>query len=147
MTALNVGIRGLVVAVCAACSQHSARQAERVHVTAGPVVVDAEIVRSHDELRKGMTGHPELKDGAGMVFVLPYAGHHCFWMKDTAAPLSIAFMDARGQVLNVADMEPYSERKHCAAGQAQYALEVNRGYLSRAGIHAGMVVGGLPSGW
>lgn len=46
--------------------------------------------------------------------------------------------------MNVADMDPMSETKHCAAGLASYALEVNRGPFALAGIRAGTAIGGSP---
>ncbi|MET0413023.1 MAG: DUF192 domain-containing protein, partial [Polyangiaceae bacterium] len=105
-----------------------------------------EVASSSAELRRGLMGRTALDAGSGMLFVMPKAAAHCFWMKDTPIALSIAFIGDDGQVLNLADMDPYSERRHCAAGAARFALEVNRGLLSAAGVRAGMPISGLPRG-
>jgi uncharacterized membrane protein (UPF0127 family) len=66
-------------------------------------------------------------------------------MKNTLIPLSVAFLDERGAIINIADMEPHSERTHCAARPARYALEMNRGWFSARGIKPGMRLGGIPA--
>ena len=49
-----------------------------------------------------------------------------------------------GTVINIADMQPHSEQSHCAARQARYALEMNRGWFAARGIKPGMRLGGIP---
>jgi hypothetical protein len=65
------------------------------------------------------------------------------WMKNTLIPLSVAFLDARGTIINIADMQPQSERTHCAARPARYALEMNRGWFAQRGLKPGTRLGGL----
>ena len=73
----------------------------------------------------------------GMLFVYPQHGHHCMWMRNTALPLSVAFLDESGAVINIADMAPRSDTLHCASAPARYALEMNRGWFRQRGIEAG----------
>jgi len=68
-----------------------------------------------------------------------------FWMKNTPAPLSIAFIDSHGTILNIRDMEPNDETTlHRSQGDALYALEVREGWFTEQGIKAGATVKGLP---
>ena len=61
-----------------------------------------------------------------------------FWMKDTRIPLSIAFMDAGGKILEIHDMDPREPDRRYISGQpARYALEVNRGWFEEHGIKVG----------
>jgi hypothetical protein len=84
-----------------------------------------------------------LPEDRGMVFVYPEEGRHAMWMKNTPIPLSVAFIGRDGTILNIEDMAPHSERSHAAAGEAKYALEVNRGWFTRRGIKPGDRVRGL----
>jgi uncharacterized membrane protein (UPF0127 family) len=118
--------------------------APRVQLVAGGMTFTAEVASTSAAMQRGLMHRHGLAENAGMLFVLPAPTKACFWMKDTPIALSVAFIDSRGQVLNVADMEPMTETKHCAAGLASYALEVNRGLLSLAGVRAGSAIGGLP---
>jgi uncharacterized protein len=64
-------------------------------------------------------------------------------MKDTYVPLSIAFVDANGRILNVEDMRPKDESTHWSKGPAFFAIEMRQGWFASKGIGAGDVVEGL----
>jgi uncharacterized membrane protein (UPF0127 family) len=85
----------------------------------------------------------DLKDNEGMLFVFPAAQKQSFWMKNTPLPLSIAFIDGKGTILNIRDMMPFTTDGHPSEGEALYALEVNRGWFAQRGIKAGDRVQGL----
>jgi hypothetical protein len=65
------------------------------------------------------------------------------WMKNTLIPLSVAFLDEQGAIINIADMQPHSEQSHCAERPARYALEMNRGWFAQKGIKRGAKLGGI----
>ena len=65
------------------------------------------------------------------------------WMKNTYVPLSVAFLDESGAILNIADMQPQTEQSHCSSGPARYALEMNQGWFAQKGIKPGAKIGGL----
>jgi uncharacterized membrane protein (UPF0127 family) len=81
-----------------------------------------------------------------MLFVFEEAQPQCFWMKNTLLPLSIAFLDDAGQVVNIADMKPLDESSHCSAKPVRFALEMNQGWFAKRGIKAGSKLGGQPFG-
>jgi uncharacterized membrane protein (UPF0127 family) len=66
-------------------------------------------------------------------------------MKNTLIPLSAAFIDAHGRILNIVDMQPGSEAYHCSAAPAQYVLEMNLGWFERNDVASGDTVTGLAS--
>ncbi len=78
-----------------------------------------------------------------MLFVFPDVARHCMWMKNTFVPLSVAFIDERGVILNIADMQPLNEDSHCASGPARFALEMNQGWFAAKGIKAGAKISGI----
>jgi hypothetical protein len=65
------------------------------------------------------------------------------WMKNTFIPLSVAFLDETGRIINVEDMQPHTENNHCAAKPARYALEMNIGWFKRRGLKAGTTLAGI----
>ena len=58
------------------------------------------------EQRRGLSGIEQLPADEGMAFVWPEPVGSTFWMKDTLIPLSIAFVDEAGRVIDVLDMQP-----------------------------------------
>jgi uncharacterized protein len=58
-------------------------------------------------------------------------------MKNTLIPLSIAYIDAEGRIVDIQDMQPLDETTHPSAELAQYALEVNQGFFAQRGIQVG----------
>ena len=65
------------------------------------------------------------------------------WMRNTLLPLSVAFLDAQGKIINIEDMQPETEDNHCAASPARYALEMNIGWFAAKGIKPGFQIGGI----
>jgi uncharacterized membrane protein (UPF0127 family) len=82
-----------------------------------------------------------------LVFLFLFDAHLkiSFFMKDTYVPLSIAFVDARGRIVNIEDMRPQDESTHWSKGMALYAIEMRQGWFAAKGIGAGDVVEGLAS--
>ena len=85
-----------------------------------------------------------LQPDHGMLFVFDKPQPLGFWMKNTYIPLSIAFVDAEGRILNIEDMRPQDESTHWSKGNALYAIEMKQGWFAAKGIAAGASVSGLP---
>jgi uncharacterized membrane protein (UPF0127 family) len=78
-----------------------------------------------------------------MLFIFEQPAIHCMWMKNTPLPLSVAFLDDQGAIINIADMQPHSEQTHCATRPALYALEMAQGWFAQRGVKPGAKLGGL----
>ncbi|MBU6332827.1 MAG: DUF192 domain-containing protein [Chloroflexi bacterium] len=90
---------------------------------------------------RGLMGVESLPSDTGMLFIFPDVAVRTFWMRNTPLPLSIAFLDDAGMILNIADMAPFDEQTlHASAGPARYAIEVPQGWFAANGITAGAVV-------
>jgi uncharacterized membrane protein (UPF0127 family) len=85
----------------------------------------------------------QLGENSGMVFVYESEGRWAMWMKNTYVPLSVAFIDRNGRILNIEDMQPLTLDSHQSAGPAKYALEMNQGWFAKRGIQPGARVEGL----
>lgn len=105
--------------------------------------IRAEIANSEQDRLHGLMFRERLAENSGMIFLYPHPEVTAMWMKNTPLPLSVAFIGVDGRILNIADMEPFSEQAHPSAGVAAYALEMNRGWFSKLGIRPGDVVEGL----
>jgi len=131
----------LAFAVVAALAQQPSLP--RVKLGAGMYLIQAEVADRDDTRATGLMHRASLPDNGGMLFVFEGADIHCMWMKNTLLPLSVAFVDAGGAIINIADMQPLSEDTHCAARPARYALEMKQGWFAERGIRAGMQLRGL----
>ena len=110
---------------------------------AGMHLIHAEVAADYSTRGRGLMHRKELAPNAGMLFVFDAPSEHCMWMKNTYIPLSVAFIDAEGTIINIADMQPHSEQTHCSARPALYALEMTRGWFAERGIKPGVKLGGL----
>ena len=118
-------------------------------LSAGRGVARVEIARGAEALQRGLMHRDSLAEDSGMLFAFPGPRRWCMWMKNTRIPLSVAFLDSSGAVINIAEMTPHSEVPHCSRRNASYALEMNRGWFARHGVAPGSAIrqcSGEPSG-
>ena len=75
-----------------------------------------------------------------MLFIWDSEKIQCMWMKNTYIPLSVAYADAKGKIINISDMKPLSRVSICSDEPAIYALEVNQGFFERSNINSGDIL-------
>jgi uncharacterized membrane protein (UPF0127 family) len=114
-----------------------------VELGAGLYRIEAEVAHTFQSRQTGLMQRSGMPAQRGMVFVFPQDAVHCMWMKNTQLPLSVAFLDAQGRILNIEDMQPHTEDNHCAAAPARYALEMNLGWFRERGLKKGDPVRGI----
>ena len=110
------------------------------HLTVKGKKIRAEVVQTEEEKARGLMFRESLGKDEGMLFAFDREEILTFWMKNTPLPLSIAFMDQRGKIVDIQDMDPFSLRTHASTLPARYALETNQGWFKRNGIGVGDVV-------
>jgi len=113
-------------------------------LTIGMYKVKAEVAATQQSREIGLMFRKTMPDTTGMLFVFDESAGHCFWMKNTDLPLSIAFITDDGTISDIAEMKPQTEDNHCPTKAGVYALEMNKGWFARKGIKPGTKVGGLP---
>jgi len=113
-------------------------------VKVGSHPLKVEVAAGEAQLEQGLMYRKSLGREEGMLFVFDEPGYHAMWMKNTLIPLSVAFIDKDGVILNILDMEPQTLDSHMAAGPAAYAIETNKGWFDAKKIKAGDKVTGLP---
>lgn len=127
----------------------AAAELPRAELTAGFHRIEAEVAATQTDRSKGLMHRRSLGTNQGMIFVFPVTATHCFWMKNTPLPLSIAFLDEKGEIISIDDMLPETEDSHCPARPSRFALEMNIGWFKARGLKAGSKIGGverLPAG-
>jgi uncharacterized membrane protein (UPF0127 family) len=114
-----------------------------IELTAGFHRIEAEVAATDRNRQTGLMNREAMPQQRGMLFVFTQENTHCMWMRNTPLPLSVAFIDAEGAIINIENMQPHSEDNHCAKRPARYALEMNRGWFAQRGIAAGSKLRGL----
>ena len=100
--------------------------------------VVAEIAQSITEIATGMMFRESMADNEGMLFVFNYPHQTSFYMKNTTVPLSCAYIDKEGKILEMYDMEPLSlDPIPSTSDQIQFVLEVPKGWFEKNGIRVG----------
>ena len=115
-----------------------------VQLQAGMHNIVAEVARTPQQQQTGMMMRTEMAAHEGMLFVFDDVSPRCFWMKNTLLPLSIAFIEDDGTIVNIAEMKPRSEASHCSEKPVRFALEMNQGWFSKRAIKAGFRLQGPP---
>ena len=70
---------------------------------------NVEVARTEEEKIKGLQEKESLGENEGMLFIYDEPQELAFWMKDTAIPLDIVFIDEDGEVISVQQGQPYDE--------------------------------------
>lgn len=110
---------------------------------AGMHRIEAEVAATPESRQTGMMLRTVMAPQRGMLFVFPEAGNQCMWMRNTLLPLSVAFLDEKGKIINVEDMQPKTDANHCSARPARFALEMNLGWFRSRGLGAGFSITGI----
>lgn len=114
-----------------------------VQLTAGMHAIRAEVADTMGTRMEGLMFRKTMPQNAGMVFVFDELSTHCMWMKNTFLPLSVAFIDDAGAIVNIEDMAPHTEQSHCAKKPVRFALEMNKGWFAQRGLKPGTKLRGL----
>ena len=114
-----------------------------VQLQTGLYLIKAEVANEYGTRMQGLMLREKMAPNEGMVFVFPGRDTQCMWMKNTLLPLSVAFIDEAGVVLNIEDMKPQTEDSHCSTKPARYALEMNQGWFKTRNIKPGAKILGL----
>lgn len=117
---------------------------QRIKLTAGMHQIDAQVAMTSEQRQAGLMFRQEMPQHEGMIFIFEQASQQCFWMKNTLLPLSAAFVDDDGIIVNLEDMKPQTLDPHCSSKPVRFVLEMNKGWFARKGIKAGSKLIGAP---
>jgi uncharacterized membrane protein (UPF0127 family) len=131
------------ITFCGAIAAQGQPPLATVQLQTGLYLIKAEVASTYGTRMQGLMQREKMAANEGMLFVFPDREKQCMWMKNTLLPLSVAFIDESGVILNVEDMKPQTEDSHCSAKPARYALEMNLGWFKSKNIKPGAKIGGL----
>lgn len=107
----------------------------------GAEEMDAELALTGVQQQTGMMFRTNLAENAGMLFVLPVPERASFWMMNCPLPLSAAYIDPEGVILEIHDLEPHNTNAVVATSdRIHFVLETSQGWFGRHNVIAGMVV-------
>ena len=137
--ALLLGALGLQTAVQAQAPQMNL---QRTQLSAGMHLLDVQLALTPEQRQIGLMWRKEMPQHEGMLFVFEQAATQCFWMRNTLLPLTAAFVDDDGTIVNLADMKPQNDDSHCSTKPVRFVLEMNQGWFAKRNIKAGYKLGG-----
>jgi uncharacterized membrane protein (UPF0127 family) len=107
----------------------------------GDKEIVAEQATTGDQVQTGMMFRKAMGENEGMLFIFARAMQASFWMRNTLIPLSCAYIDPSGTILEVHDMKPLDETPiQASSDQVQYVLEMKQGWFERNHIGVGTSV-------
>jgi uncharacterized membrane protein (UPF0127 family) len=132
----------LCLALCFVCLSAQAAM-PLVELNIGKHALTAEVANNDPDRMQGLMHRRMLPENRGMLFVFPNIAQHGMWMMNTYIPLSVAFIDDKGVIINIEDMQPHTRDPHNAKQPVRYALEMNLGWFRKRGIGPGAKLEGL----
>jgi uncharacterized membrane protein (UPF0127 family) len=105
--------------------------------------LEVEVAATAEKRSAGLMFRKNLEKNSGMLFVFEKPAKPSFWMLNTEIPLSLAFLDEKGRILQFEDMQPKDLIPVSSKQQILYVLEVNKGWFEANNIVIGDIVKGL----
>jgi uncharacterized membrane protein (UPF0127 family) len=141
---------GLALLAAAACAEAEERP-ELVWVSLGGETFSLELAIDPETRHQGLSGRGVIPRRGGMLFVLPRPQPFAMVMRDCSAAIDVAFLDARGSVVEIHEMQSEAPRRpdetpfeyesrlriYPSGAPVQFAIEVGGGRLRRVGLQVG----------
>ena len=107
----------------------------------GSKELNTEIARTPNQLATGMMFRKEMAETEAMLFLFAQPHKASFYMKNTIVPLSCAYIDSEGVILEIHDMKPLEEKPiEAASDKIQFVLETKQGWFERNKVGVGALV-------
>ena len=142
-------IRSLIAIAALLCAFSAAAQdpqmnLPRVKLSAGMHLIDSQVASTPEQRSTGLMYRKDMPQHEGMLFVFEQAATQCFWMRNTLIPLTAAFVEEDGTIVNLADMKAQNDDSHCSTKPVRFVLETNQGWFAKRNIKAGYKLAGAP---
>lgn len=100
------------------------------------------VVRTPQDLQRGLSGVPRLEATEGMLFIFPEDGFHGIWMKDMQFPIDITWVDAQGKVVSIEEgVRPDTfPRTFEPTVPARFVIETNAHFMNSFDVRVGATV-------
>lgn len=115
---------------------------ERTTLVAGMHRLDVQLAQTPEQRQIGLMWRKDMPQHEGMLFVFDQPSTQCFWMRNTLIPLTAAFLEDDGRIVNLADMKPLNDDSHCSTKPVRFVLEMNQGWFAKRNIKPGYMLSG-----
>ena len=91
---------------------------------------------------KGLSGHPGLPTGTGLLFIFDTLSYQSMWMPDMKFALDIVWLDEQFTIVNITfNARPCETRDDCrsysSVNLVKYAIEMTAGDAAKYGFSVG----------
>lgn len=129
----------LILSIIIGCSSKTVekKSLEYVPLSVGAYLIDVQVADKNEDRLEGLMFKKELNENQGMFFIFDKIEKQCFWMKNTIIPLSAAFIDKDGVIVNIVNMKPETLNLHCSVKPVPYVLEMQDSWFDKRDIKEG----------
>ena len=135
---------GALTLICLAAASVRAQEpleALEIVTSDGTHRFTVEVMRTPEQLAKGLMFRRYMSDDRGMLFDFKAEQPVQFWMKNTYLPLDMIFISKAGKIVSIKEnAEPLSEKLIPSGAPVVAVLEVNAGTAARIHASAGDTV-------
>jgi uncharacterized protein len=118
-------------------------QLPKINLSVGTRAIVVEVASIPSDRAQGLMFRKKMANNEGMLFVYPQPHITGMWMKNTLIPLSVAFIDEKGAIINIEEMKPETLDAHMAKAPAKYSLEMSSGWFKKHKLGPGTKIKGL----
>jgi len=103
----------------------------------GGKLIQVELADTHEARKTGLQHRKKMAQDRGMLFLFPVSQYLSFWSKNTFIPLSLAFLDDQGKIVEIVSLPSESTKKVISGSLVRYALEMNSGWFEKNEVGVG----------
>ena len=97
-----------------------------------------ELAKNEYAREKGLQCKKYLKKNEGMLFIWSEEDYRNFWMKNTAIPLDLIFINSKFEIVDIYfNATPFSKKSIRSQKRAKFVLELNSGVFKNKGFNVG----------
>jgi uncharacterized protein len=135
----SVGAPG--VAVQPGEPTHAQPRLQTIKLWLGAEEMITELAVTAEQVQTGMMYRTNMEENSGMLFIFARPDRRAFWMKHTLVPLSAAYIDPDGRILEIHPLEPGNTNSVVGSSdRIQYVLETPQGWFQRHNVREGAVI-------
>ncbi len=139
-------ILAALLAALAALALPAAEPLPLERLTIGSGTLAVELATTEKQMARGLMYRKSLGKSSGMLFRFAAPRPVSMWMKNTYIELDAAFVDACGQIVRIARMQPLTLVLHESGIPVLHVIEANAGWFSAHRAAAGTFIPELASG-
>jgi uncharacterized protein len=120
---------------------HAQGKLRTIRLWLGAAEVSAEMALTGEQEETGLMFRTNMEENSGMIFPLPFPQRASFWMPNCPLPLTAAYIDPSGQILEIHELHANDTNSVVAdSPNILYVLEMNQGWFDRHHLKPGTTV-------